>query len=228
MDEQQTDDASWQPLDETQRRVLGVLIEKAKTTPDNYPISLASLTAGCNQKSNRAPQMQLDEEEVDLALDQLRGMGLVSEVQGGRVSKFRHLAYDWLGVKGHQIAVVTELLLRGPQTVGELRSRASRMETFDSMEALLPVLEQLKERGLIFDLTPPGRGQLVAHCLYEPDELARIKEQASGGAAKQSASPASINRSATTPAEVEALRAEIAELRQEIAGLKTRIEVLES
>ena len=98
----------WKPIDRNERRILGVLVEKAKTTPENYPLSLASLVAGSNQKSNHAPQMQLDEDDVTLALDKLRALGAVREVQGsGRVSKFRHAAYEWLGVDASGSAIRT-------------------------------------------------------------------------------------------------------------------------
>ena len=103
--------------------MLGVLVEKAKTTPDNYPLTLAGIT-GSNQKSNRDPKMDLDEDDVLLALDELRKLR-PREVQGsGRAIKYRHAAYDWLDVDGSGSAVMTELLLRGPQTLGELRTRA--------------------------------------------------------------------------------------------------------
>ncbi|MEX2356895.1 MAG: DUF480 domain-containing protein, partial [Pirellulaceae bacterium] len=128
MDEQQAEQAAWRPLKENQRRVVGVLVEKAKTTPDAYPMTLNGLTTGCNQKSNRDPQMKLETFEVEDALEQLREMGAVAEVHGdGRVVKFRHYMKDWLGCEGDELAVMAELLLRGPQTVGELRGRAARM-----------------------------------------------------------------------------------------------------
>lgn len=174
-------EASWQPIGRLQRRVLGVLVEKAKTTPDNYPLTLASLVAGCNQKSNRSPQMQVDEDEVTDALESLRGIGAVREVQGsGRVNKYRHAAYEWLQVNAPQAAVMTELLLRGPQTAGELRSRASRMEPFADLETLSATLGELQQKGLVIPLTPPGRGQVFAHALYLPDELRRLQQEAGG------------------------------------------------
>src|SRR5262245_20500779 len=90
----------WQPLNLRQRRVLGVLVEKAKTTPDAYPMTINGLVAGANQKSNREPQMNLSPEDIVQVLEELRGMGAVTEVQGsGRVAKYRHHAYEWLGVE---------------------------------------------------------------------------------------------------------------------------------
>src|SRR5262245_9326746 len=89
----------WRPLESIERGVLSVLVEKAKTTPEAYPLSINALRTGCNQKNNRAPLMQLEEEQVDEACEQLRKAGAISQVQGsGRVDRYRHLAYEWLGV----------------------------------------------------------------------------------------------------------------------------------
>jgi hypothetical protein len=164
------------------RRVLGVLIEKGKTTPDQYPMSLNALTAGCNQKSNRYPQMELDQEDVLRSLDRLRGLGVVAEVQaGGRVPRFRHFAYEWLGVNKVELAVMAELLLRGSQTEGELRGRAARMEPIADVAALRPVLETLKTKRLVISLTSLGRGHVVTHNLYEPQELDKQRALHTGG-----------------------------------------------
>jgi len=115
----------WQPLSAMDRRVIGVLIEKAKTTPDAYPLSLNAVVAGCNQKSNRHPLMNVEPDDVEQSLDRLRELGAISLVQGyGRVQKYRHYMYDWLGVDKVELAVMAELLLRGPQTEGDLRGRA--------------------------------------------------------------------------------------------------------
>jgi len=178
----------WRPLGAIDRRVLGVLVEKGKTTPDQYPMSLNALTAGCNQKSNRAPQMELDQEDVLKALDRLRGLGAVAEVQGGgRVPRYRHFAYEWLGVNKVELAVMAELLLRGSQTEGELRGRAARMEAIADLTALRPVLESLSAKNLIVSLSPPGRGHVLTHNLYEPHELAKERLLHAGGAHDDSA-----------------------------------------
>ncbi len=161
----------WQPLGAIDRRVVGVLAEKAKTTPDIYPMSLNAICAGCNQKSNRAPLMQLEPNEVEESLERLRQLGAVGLVEGyGRVQKFRHYLYEWLGVDKVEMAVMTELLLRGDQTVGELRGRAARMEPIADLAALRPVLDSLKAKGLVVALTPEGRGHAVTHALYKPRE----------------------------------------------------------
>lgn len=245
--DQESDTPKWKPLGATERRVLGVLIEKAKTTPDNYPISLASLTAGCNQKSNRAPQMHLNEDDVDLSLDRLRSAGVAVEVQGsGRVPKYRHTAYDWFDVNAPQIAVVTELLLRGEQTAGELRTRASRMEPFQDLAALQVVLDQLVAKNLIIALSPAGRGQLWTHNVYPAADLAHLKKKIGVGENQSfaqpaaSAAPASTAPTTAAPAtetaapaaaalsELQQLREEVARLSTEVAELKQRLDFIES
>jgi uncharacterized protein YceH (UPF0502 family) len=174
----------WQPLSGVDRRVVGVLIEKAKTTPDAYPMSLNAVVTGCNQKSNRHPVMNVEPEDVEQSLDRLREMGAVGLVQGyGRVAKYRHYLYDWLGVDKLEIAVMAELLLRGPQTEGELRGRASRMEPIRDLNDLRPVLNSLKAKGLVIPLTPEGRGHVVTHGLHPAHELERLKAQLAGAPA---------------------------------------------
>lgn len=168
----------WQPLNSIDRRVAGVLAEKAKTTPDAYPLSLNAVCTGCNQKSNRSPIMQLEPDVVEESLDRLREMGTVGIVQGyGRVSKYRHYLYDWLGVDKLELAVMTELLLRGDQTEGDLRARAARMEQIAGLPELRPILESLKAKGLVVPLTPEGRGHVVTHALYQPQEMERLKKR---------------------------------------------------
>src|SRR6476646_5113010 len=165
-----------QPLSLRQRRVFGVLVEKAKTTPDASLMTINGLVAGCNQKSNRKPQLNLTPEEVEQLLEELRAMGAVTEVQGsGRVAKYRHHAYEWLGVEKTELAVMTELLLRGEQTLGELRGRAARMEPIADLAALRPVIDSLIKKGLMIELTPPGRGQIVSHNLHKERELNELK-----------------------------------------------------
>ncbi len=168
----------WQPLGAIDRRVAGVLGEKAKTTPDGYPMSLKAIRTACNQKSNRAPMMNLEPEDVEESLDRLRGLGAVGMIEGyGRVTKFRHYLYEWLAVDKVELAVMAELLLRGAQTEGELRSRAVRMEPIGDLAALRPVLASLKSKGLVIPLTPEGRGHVVTHALCQPRELEKIKAQ---------------------------------------------------
>ena len=172
----------WQPLSAIDRRVVGVLVEKAKTTPDAYPMSLNAIATASNQKSNRHPIMQLTPDDVEAALERLREQGAVGIVQGyGRVYKYRHYLYEWLGVDKVELAVMAELLLRGAQTQGELRGRAARMEPIADLAALRPVLASLASKGLVLSLTPEGRGHVIAHALYLPAELDKLKAQYAGG-----------------------------------------------
>ena len=129
-------------------RVLGCLIEKGITTPDYYPLTLNALTAACNQKSNRAPVVQYSEKAVVRTLDSLRDKELVRVVSGhdARVPKYYHRFTDVRGFTGPEVAVLCELMLRGPQTPGELRSRGSRMHPFENLAAVEAALESLANR----------------------------------------------------------------------------------
>ena len=233
----------WGPLAAMERRVVGVLMEKGKTTPNGYPMSLNAVTTGCNQKSNRAPTMQLEPEDVEESLERLREMGAVGLIQGsGRVSKYRHYMYDWLGVDKVEIAVMAELMLRGPQTVGELRGRASRMEPIAGLSELQPVLQSLKAKGLVLPLTPEGRGHVITHALYSDRELERIKQQYSvgGGTAAAPAidgpsphdTPARPPVEAAAPAAgvgqeaIDAVARQIEDLRLQVAQLKSDMDDL--
>lgn len=159
--------------------MLGVLVEKAKTTPEAYPLSINAVRTACNQKNNRAPLMQLEESQVEDALETLRKSGAVSQIQGsGRIDRYRHLAYEWLGVEKVELAVMAELLLRGAQTVGELRGRAARMEPIKDLGELQPTLDALEAKRLIMYLTPPGRGCIVTHALYLDRELQKVRREA--------------------------------------------------
>lgn len=151
-------------LEPNECRVLGVLVEKAQTTPQQYPLTLNALVNGANQKNNRDPVTNLSEQEVLDAIDGLRSKGLAREVMlsGSRVEKFRHVAREVLEIDTNQLVILTELLLRGPQTLGELRGRASRMSpsgTLDSIEIVKNVLDSLVSRGepLVREL-PPALG----------------------------------------------------------------------
>jgi uncharacterized protein YceH (UPF0502 family) len=182
------------PLDAIERRVLGTLIEKGKTTPDQYPLSLNALVTGCNQKSNRDPVMTLDEEQVARALASLRHSGAVAEVFGsGKISRYRHLAYEWLGVEKEELAILGELLLRGEQSEGDLRGRASRMDPIADLDTLRRHLDALASRGLVVWLSPPGRGRILTHGLLPPEKLEKVR--ASLGMAAAGADPPAPPRS---------------------------------
>ena len=239
----------WQPLGAIDRRVVGVLAEKAKTTPDIYPLSLNAVCTGCNQKSNRAPWMQLEPSDVEESLDRLRALGAVGLVEGyGRVAKYRHYLYEWLGVEKIELAVMTELLLRGDQTIGELRTRAARMEPIADLTALRPVVDSLKAKGLVVALTPEGRGHVVTHALYQPRELEALRAKYQGGGVADMArddepaavAPASVARPAAlgasppaTPSaggsdvgSAAAIRQNLADLRAQVAQLRCDLDEL--
>ena len=196
---QETADIStprWTSMTRLQRRVAGVLVEKSKTTPDVYPMTLNGIKTGSNQKSNRSPKLDLEEHQVESVLYELREIGAVVEVHsGGRVPKFKHQMYEWLGVEKAELVVMAELLLRGEQTVGELRARAARMEkTIAGMTELKPILASLLEKNLIVELTPAGRGQMVTHNLYEDRELEKIRRNVGSGE-----TPVTPNQSSSNP-----------------------------
>ena len=209
-----------QPLDATQRRVLGVLIEKAKTTPGGYPMTINSIVTGCNQKSNRDPLTNLDDADVENALNDLISLGAAEVIDWtGRTAKYKHLAYDWLSVSKVDLAVLGELFLRGAQTLGELRARASRMEKIADLAALQPIVDELVQRGLMIELTPPGRGQMVTHGLYPREELEEERERVASGPSARS-----LDRTPAASAEITELRAEIADLRRRVEGLEGKLE----
>jgi uncharacterized protein YceH (UPF0502 family) len=146
-------------LDPREARVLGVLIEKEMTTPDQYPLTLNAATSGANQKNNRDPVLELADSEVLAALQKLILLGFVGSVHpvGSRVEKFRHNAEAVLKTGKPQLAVLAELLLRGAQQPGEIRGRASRMAPIESLPALADVLKPMLEAGLVVRLDPaPG------------------------------------------------------------------------
>ncbi len=231
-----------EPLGARQRRILGVLIEKARTTPDAYPLSLNGLVTGANQKSNRSPLMSLTPEQVEDELIAMRERGVVAEVHGGgRVPKYRHYGYDYLGVKGVEAAVMTELLLRGEQTVGDLRSRASRFEPIADLPTLQSILQSLNDRQLVIFLTPAGRGQMVTHNLYLPSELDQLKAKFASGTPGNPSISSRTPREETTAApetapsqqaglsqvrQDSASQTDLATLRQELADIRLLVEQL--
>jgi uncharacterized protein YceH (UPF0502 family) len=182
--------------------------------------------------------MNVDEVDVSNTLVELQQLGAVAEIDWlGRVPKYKHAAYEWLGVDKVEMAVMTELLLRGAQAMGELRGRAARMEPIEDLPALRPVVERLVARGLMIELTPPGRGQIVSHNLFLPPELAELRARYSGGAPEPGAGagapparPPAVMAGTVTPGpdSVAALAAQIAELREEVARLRAHVRDLEA
>jgi len=235
--------AAWVPLSPRERRVVGVLAEKGKTTPEYYPLTVAVIVAGCNQKSNRDPITNYDQDDVEDALQSLRKKGASIMVEaGGRVPRWKHTLYDWLKVSKAELAVLIELLLRGPQTEGELRARVSRMESLPDLAALQAILEALTPRGLVVYLSPSGqkRGVMLTHGLYPPEELEKVRQAfaatvAAGGdeeaPARVSAARGELSAGAMTPAwatEIAAVRAEVDELRNRLETLTAELRELKS
>lgn len=204
-------------------RALGTLIEKAMTVPGQYPLSLNSLVTGINQKSNREPVVEIDEDRALRAIDGLRAKNLARDVTftGSRVEKYRHTAGEALEARAPELAILAELLLRGPQTVGELRGRASRMHPFDSIEAVEGVLTGLATRPtpLVREHSPiPGSranrwSQLLCPGLHQ------IAEGAATGAAMPETQE--IGRTSAADATRDA------ELVERVAGLESRVSELE-
>jgi uncharacterized protein YceH (UPF0502 family) len=227
-------------LDADERRVLGVLVEKSKTTPDTYPMSINALVTGCNQKSNRDPLMDLSDVDVEEALVKAQKKGLAIKVTGGRVIRWRHALYEAWKVDKVELAVLAELLLRGPQTEGELRGRASRMEPIDDLDALRAVLRPLAQRRLVVYLTPEGRrGTVLTHGFHAADELERLRAGHVGEGAEEEPRPAAPPARPAAPerpglearlagaeAELTGLRATVAQLQDELAALAAQVRAL--
>jgi hypothetical protein len=217
----------WPVLEKDERRILGVLVEKGKTTPDVYPMSINSLMAGCNQKTNRDPIMDMTDVDVEEALVKAQKKGLTVKVVGGRVIRWRHTLYETWKLNKVELAVMAELLLRGPQTEGELRSRASRMDPIEDLDSLRAVLRLLVERRLVIYLTPEGRrGTVLTHGFHTPQELEQLRGRYANQAGydedetRPSAEPASVSRRADQEARLTEALAEISELRSAVATLQ--------
>ncbi len=229
----------WKPITAKQRRVLGTLMEKSKTTPDAYPMTFAGLCTGCNQKSNRAPISNYSSEQVETIVDELRAIGALTIVQGlGRNTKVRHYAYNWLAISKTEAAVMTELLLLGEQTLGELRTRAARMEPIHDLQHMTELFNELKRRNLVVELSPPGRGQMVTHNLYPEWELEQLRKTVIAGISANSDTdePTSVpSRSASSGAtsnaesnlRIQVLESEMESLKQSVSDLQSRLSRLE-
>jgi uncharacterized protein YceH (UPF0502 family) len=201
------------------------MVEKAKTTPEYYPMTVTAIVAACNQKSNRDPITNYDQDDVEETLHELRKKGAVILIEGsGRVAKWKHALYEWLKVSKVELAVLGELLLRGPQTEGELRARASRMEPLADLPALQTILDALIPRSLVVLLSPPGqkRGVFVTHGLYPREELEKVRTAFIGRTTDEEELPSrplvsGVNQTAVSATPVWAM---------EIAGLRLELEAL--
>jgi uncharacterized protein YceH (UPF0502 family) len=228
--------ADWPVLTTTERRVLGVLVEKAKTTPDAYPLSLNALVTGCNQKSNREPVLNLSDPEVEDTLVDLQKKGLTTRITGGRVERWRHNLYEQWHVEKVELAILAELLLRGPQTEGELRGRASRMEPIEDLDKLRSFLNRLKDRGLVSFLGPEGRrGTQVTHGFHDAQELERARDAGAASAAEEASAvvrgsdPVAPDWNvglAEARTEITALRAQMSELQTALQNIQEQLRIL--
>lgn len=220
-------------LSRPQRRVLGTLLEKAFTTPEQYPLTAKACTTGCNQKNNRDPISNYSEDQVRDVFDELQQMGLVGVVhtESGRTERYRHYARKRFDFSEQQLAILTELLLRGRQSLGELRGRASRMVPIDSLEDLRRELQGLIEAGAVESDQPlDRRGAEVDHTFYPPGEKRRMTSERiatqteaevfTGGYASIGTSSPAREGAAAVQAEFEALRGEIQALQGELTSLR--------
>lgn len=212
-------------LDSLEARVLGVLIEKELTTPDQYPLSENALVAGCNQKSNRDPVMSLSTGEVRLTLESLRPKWLVGATHpaGGRVERYHHSAQSALEVDGIALAVLTELLLRGAQSPGELRTRASRMTPIESLEELTRELDVLEQRGFVQKLPPRSGSRAMRYAqLLCPEAHAEAPASPVAHGATDTAVTMPPLKSGID-ARVDELENEVAWLRRSLQGLASQL-----
>jgi uncharacterized protein YceH (UPF0502 family) len=214
-------------LDALEVRVLGCLVEKDLATPEYYPLTLNALTNACNQKSNREPVMQLDETDVVRALDSLRRKQLAHQsAEGVRAAKYCHNLEGQLHLEPEELAVFAELLLRGPQTVGELRNRAERMCPVGDLQAVEELLENLmaREEPLVMRLPrQPGRKEhRFAHLLSGVPEVDEGLQPPAEGARLQVA--AEHDRISRLEGEVADLRAGLDELRAQLQAFRAQFE----
>jgi len=214
-------------LTETEVRVLGSLIEKDITTPEYYPLSLNALVNACNQKSNRDPVMQLDEDAVRDALDGLQQQRLAGPARGAdsRVTKYEQRLQEVFNFTRPEIAVLCVLLLRGPQTPGELRGRAERMHRFETLEDVQSALQKLMQRdpplAKVLPRRPGTKESRYAHLLAGDVVDAEAPAQVSVAAEHN---PADAERIARLEEEVAELRRELGEVKDQLDRLRRQFE----
>ncbi|WP_316680338.1 YceH family protein [Ralstonia flaminis] len=196
-------------------RVLGVLVEKQKTVPDTYPLTLNALAAGCNQKTARAPVMTVTEAEILTAIDGLKSLSLVMEGSSSRVPRFEHNMKRVLGIPDQSIALLTVLLLRGPQTAAELRLNAARLHAFADISSVEAFLEEMAESD------PPAAVKLAR----TPGEReSRWMHLLCGEVTQTDMPQSSAGDETVAPSEFEALKAEQKRLADQVARLQALVE----
>ena len=210
------------PLSLLETRILGVLVEKQLTVPDTYPLTLNALVAGCNQKSSRDPVIEATEAEVQSAVDRMKSLSLVVESSGGRVMRYAHNVQRVLGVPSQAVALLAMLMLRGPQTAGELRIHSDRLHRFSDISAVEGFLDELHERAdgaLVLELPRQAgaRETRWTHLRSGAPVLAVPMEA-------ESEAPAPADRVAV--GEVAALRAAVDDLRAQIAAMRSDVDRL--
>lgn len=209
-------------------RVLAVLVEKHHTVPDTYPLSLNALVAGCNQKTARSPVLEASESDVIVALDGLKQLSLVVEVSGSRVSRYEHNAPRGLGVPSQSVALLTILMLRGPQTAAELRLNTERLHKFADVSSVEAFLDELasKEPARVVKL-PRAQGAREARWAHllsgEPSA-----ELLAGGGGSSAAESVSAGELSVLKAEVARLSGEMQALRAEVLALQQALGVAPS
>ena len=209
------------PLTTAEARVLATLMEKARTVPDSYPLTLNSLQSGCNQKSSREPVMSLSEDEIAQAIDGLRERSLVFESSGGRTARYEHNFERAVGLPSQAAALLGLLLLRGPQTAGELRLNAERWHRFADIGSVEVFLEELQGRS------PEKGGPLVVKLERAPGAREqRWAQLLCGPVAAQAAAASALPTKAGTGtgAELQALAERVAALEALVAELQQRLE----
>jgi uncharacterized protein len=220
-------------LDPIQLRVLGSLIEKEITTPENYPLSLNALVNACNQRSSRDPVLDLTEEEVRQAVHSLEDLALVTPVRDARVPKYEHRARTVLNLRRDETAVLCLLMLRGPQTPGELRSRADRLYSFDDLTAVQSTLERLAARATSDQTSTEAPGPLTTILPRQPGSReARYAHLLGDPLETHSTRPTSEPRPtfpvSNTSQSLAELEAQVANLIQTVETLQARVDTLES
>jgi uncharacterized protein len=218
-------------LTATEARVLGSLIEKEATTPEYYPLSVNALQNACNQKSNRDPVSNLDEDAIRHALHSLNQHGLArSAATDGRVAKFEHRANELFNFHRHELALICVLLLRGPQTPGELRTRTERLYQFDDLDSVHSALNLLMKREpplvKILPRQPGTKESRYAHLLsgeiHEPSVQKKSQEFSTTAETQEQSSD--VTRILNLETEVASLRSELAELKQQLAQFQKQFQ----
>jgi uncharacterized protein YceH (UPF0502 family) len=201
-------------------RVLGCLLEKQRTTPDTYPLTLNALRAACNQSTNREPVVSYDDETIRDALERLRRRGFtrLTSYHGSRAAKYRHLLDEALQIAPDEQALLTVMMLRGPQTPGELLARTDRLHHFADSGALHAVLDRLQQRELVarYERRPGQREDRYGHLLGDEDETPPPPPVPI--AAPAPPAPPADDRLDRLEREVAELRAEVAALREELGA----------